>query len=437
MKTREMERALGAANPVGRGRLDGIDLEAMEADLLADLEAGFSALLELEAARPHLRRPKRFALALGSAALAVTLAAVLILAGGGSNHPSRAYGAELVRFAESTPLLLLEGPGWRVQNVYETGQGAYMPRSSRGTGSMEFLTGKPVPYESVRATCAHETVSKSGNFPVCQAERESGMLPAAVRQRKVELRWFHGSLEDSLSMAHKAPHPHGQRWIKLPVLDTAADVDTQAEFYVNQGEPGNRQMTALWSEDGYVLELRAAVPDLAAFEERLDWLTRVDSQTWLDAMPAKVVKAADHDAAVREMLKGIPVPSGFKPSRIPDEGLTTSRGQVAGAVTGIVSCLWFRQWGEARRTGDRAAATEAEEAMATSKNWPILREIAKEGGYPAKTISELAADMPSGRGRRGWRLLPQTEALGCARWGIPVLPRKQRLQRERRELRSS
>jgi hypothetical protein len=437
MKTREIEKALGAANPAGRGRLDGLDLEAMEGDLLADLEAGFSAL-ELEATRRRPRRRRRFALALGSAALAVTLAAVLVLAGGGSNHPSRAYGAELVRFAESTPLLLLEGPGWRVQNVTEEGQGAYMP-PSRGTGSMEFVTGKPIPYESVRITCAHETMSKSGKFPVCKAERESGMLPAAVRQRRVELRWFHGSLKDSLSTAHRSLHPHGQRWVKLPVLDTTADVDTRAEFYVNQGGPGNRQMTALWSEDGYVLELGAAVPDLGAFEERLGWLTRVDSRTWLDAMPAKVVKAADHDAAVREMLKGIPVPNGFKPSQIPDEGLTTDRYQVGASVTGIVSCLWFRQWGEARGTGDTAAAAEAEKAMATAKRWPILHEMAKDGAYP-ETIWELAREMPSGYWEwNGHRhpLLPRAEGLGCARWGIPVLPRKQRLQRERRELRSS
>jgi hypothetical protein len=189
-------------------------------------------------------------------------------------------------------------------------------------------------------------------------------------------------------------------------------------------------MVALWTEDGYLLEMRAAVPDQAAFEERLGWLTKVDSQTWLDAMPAKVVKAADHDAAVREMLKGIPVPSTFTPSRVPDTGLTTDRYQVGAKVTATVSCLWFRQWGEARRTGNRAKELEAERAMATSKHWAILREMAKEGAYP-ETIWELAADMPSGKGRRGWRLLPQAEALGCAREGIPVLPSKQKLQRER------
>jgi hypothetical protein len=420
MKTPEMDRALGAANPVGRGRLDGLDLEAMEADLLADLEAGFSALLELEAAHPHPRRRRRFALALGSAALAVALAAVLVLTGSGSNHPSRAYGAELVRFAEATPLLLLEGPDWRVQNVYESGQGVYMPRSSRGSGSMEFVTGPAISYGAM-------TISPDGTV--------SGMAPKAVRQRKVELSWRHGKLE--------FPGPLVRQPIKVPVLDTTALVNTRAETgyietktekkRIDWGGPGDREMAAIWNEDGYTLELRAWVSNLSAFEERLGWLSRVDSQTWLDAMPAKVVKAADHDAAVREMLKGIPVPQGFKPSQIPNEGLTTNRDQVAASVTGIVSCLWFRQWGEARGTGDREAAAEAEEAMATSRHWPILREMAKEGAYPAETVWELAADMPSGKGRRGWRLLPQTEALGCARWGIPVLPRKQRLQRERRQ----
>ena len=140
----------------------------------------------------------------------------------------------------------------------------------------------------------------------------------------------------------------------------------------------------------------------------------MDLQTWLDTLPAKVVKAADHEAAVREMLKGIPVPSTFKPSRVPDEGLNTGRYHVGGKVTATVSCLWFRQWAEARSAGDHGAELEAEKAMATAKHWRILREMAKEGEYP-RTIWELAADMPSGvwewAGRRR-PLLPRAEFPG-------------------------
>jgi hypothetical protein len=413
MNTREIAMALAAADPVDRGRLDGLDLEAMEAELLADLDGEQPAPAQPGTGtprRPH--RGRRLAFALGAATLAAAVA-VLVVLPGSSDQPSRAYGAELVRFAESTPLLLLEGPGWRVQNVYQQGN---------GEGSMEFVTGKPVPYETIWITGNDET-----------GQRQSGMFPAAVRQRKVDLAWRPGTLESSLSTARGMPHPHGRRWTKAPVLGTTADVDTRAEFFVNQGGPGNRQMTAFWSEGGNVLELRAAVRDLAAFEERLDWLSRVDSQTWLDAMPEKVVKAADHDAAVREMLKEIPVTGTFKASQVPDEGLTTNRYQVGAAVTGTVTCLWFRQWGEARRTGDRGAAAEAEEAMATAKRWPILHEMAKDGAYP-ELVWQLAAAMPSGEWPpRGWRLLPHAEGLGCARHGIPVLPWKQRLQRERRD----
>ena len=94
------------------------------------------------------------------------------------------------------------------------------------------------------------------------------------------------------------------------------------------------------------------------------------------------------------MLKGFPLPSDFKLSRIPDAGFTTNRDQVAGAVTNTVSCLWFLQWGEARRTGDRAKKLEAECAMASARHWPILRQMAKEGGRPL--IWELAASMPQG-----------------------------------------
>jgi hypothetical protein len=192
-------------------------------------------------------------------------------------------------------------------------------------------------------------------------------------------------------------------------------------------------MTAYWAEGGYVLELRAAVPDQAAFEERLNWLRKVDSDTWLDAMPAKVVKAAEHDAAVREMLQGIPLSNTFKPSRVPDEGLTTNRYQVAGAVTATVSCLWFLQWDEARRDGDSAARIEAEKAMATSKRWPILWEMSKDGAYQ-NTIWQLAEEMPQGywdfRGKKR-RLLAHAESLGCARLGLPLLPWKQQRQRER------
>jgi hypothetical protein len=416
MNTREIEASIAASDPVSEDLLNRIDLETMEAELLADLddEPPGSSLLPAEAPRP--RRARRLVLATGIAVLAAATAVVIVV-GGPSKTAPRAYGAELIRFAESTPLLLLEGSGWRVQDLQQ-----YKSREGIA-GIMEFITGKPIPDESIRIT-----VGKNG-----QVGEEGMLLPAAVRQRKVELSWRVGELEFPVPVRHP---------IRLPVLGTTALVNAHAgrtflkteagKQVIEPGRPGDRQMAAIWAEDDYVLELRAAVPDLAALEERLSWLTKVDSQAWLEAMPATVVKAADREVAVREMLKGIPLPDTFEPSRIPNEGLTTNRSQVASVVVSTVSCLWFRQWGQARRTGNRAAQLEAEKAMTTAPRWPTVRQMEKEGGS-AETLLKLVKSMPSGVWQFGphrWRLLPKAEGLGCARLGTPLLPRKMKRQRE-------
>jgi hypothetical protein len=416
MNAREIERALGAADPLRQQdeELRRIDFAAMEADLLTDIEDDLAAFAPVEPKQPR-RRPPRLALALGGAAVAAAIAVVIVLAGGSSDRSSRAYGAELVRFAESTPLLLLEGPGWRVQHVDQE-------KTREGSeGSMEFVTGKAIPYE---------TIYQTGNP---KEPREKGMAPPSVRQRRVQLSWHHESLAQAISWQRQLPHPHGRRWVKLPVLDTTAAVDTRAGFYVNQGGPGNRYMMAFWSEDGYTIELQAAVPDQAAFEERLGWLTKVDAQTWLEAMPAAVVKAADFEGTVREMVKDIPLPKTFAISRVPDEGLTTNREAVGTKVAGTVSCLWLRQWGEARRTGDEAAEVEAEKAMATSRHWKILTDVESTNGY-SPLVWEIAAAMKKGY----WDfhghhrdLLAHAESLDCARLGLPLVPEKMKRQRER------
>ena len=414
MNARELGIALTAADPVDPERLRRLDLEAMEADLLADLEDGFPPLSGEATGRPR-HRARRLALGFAAAGVAAVVALVLVLSGGGSGGTAPAYGAELVRFAESTPLLLLEGPDWRVANVTEH-------KSREGNeGQMEFLTGKAVTY---RPGLIEGTV-KTG-------ERISGLEPAAVRRRKVELRWSDDeSLAQAIEYQRGGLHPHGKHFAHLPVLGTTAFVDTRAEPFVNQGGPGDREMVALWSEDGAVLTLRAAVPDLAAFEERLGWLTKVDSQTWLEAMPAKVVDAADIEGTVREMLEGVPLPKTFAYSRVPDEGLTTARDQVVAKATGTVACLWLRQWGEARRTGDEAAEAEAVKALAGAKNWPIFREEGQP--YPAGEIEEDAAAMPRGYwlyNGHPQNLLKHAESIGCARLGLPLLPEKQQRQRE-------
>jgi hypothetical protein len=411
MTKREMETALAAADPVGREWLDGVDLEAMEAELFADAEGGGAPPLEVEPARPRPLPRRRLVLGFGAAAAAVVLVVVLVLGDGGAGRPDRAYGAELIRFAEASPRLLLDGPGWRVADAEES-------RTKGGLeGRMDFVTGKEIASHSITI----KQTAKGGQYGI-------GIAPATVRQRKVELTWSRSDLAETVDYYRRSTAPHGHRWTRLPVLGTSAAVDERAEVFVNQGGPGDREMVAFWQEDGLLLELRASVPDLAGFEERLGWLTAVDTDTWLDAMPAKVVKSTEHEATVKAMLRGVTVPAGFEASMVPEAGLTTSREQVADETTDTVACLWMRQWGEARAGGDAGAEAEAERAMASSRHWPILRERAGEPGATTPLIWQLAAEVPQGywdfRGTHRPLLKHAEGMLGCARLGVPLLPRK-------------
>jgi hypothetical protein len=143
----------------------------------------------------------------------------------------------------------------------------------------------------------------------------------------------------------------------------------------------------------------------------------VDATAWLSAMPASVVKAGDQDTAVREMLKGIPLPPGFDPSTIKTEGLTKNRYQLGASVVGTVACTWFQRWDRARHSGDRQGARAAIAAMHTARHWPILREMDKSGEYP-EVLWAFADAMSSGR----WYGRPLAgdvnSGLGCSGFGV-------------------
>jgi hypothetical protein len=65
-------------------------------------------------------------------------------------------------------------------------------------------------------------------------------------------------------------------------------------------------------------------------------------------------------------------------------------------VVGAVSCTWIEQWVAARRGGDASAAAEAVTAMAGSRDWAVLREMAPEGAYPS--VVQEYADAIAGDG---------------------------------------
>lgn len=413
MNRRETREALAAANPVPLGKTAGEPIAATELALIDSILREHREITSPSGSwpRPSGRHGPRLAIGFG-AALVLALAAVFVLSnsdGAPKAGPQSAYAAPLVHLAESTPLVLIGESGWHVEGL--------QPYSS-DEGEMQFYKGDSPPPDELP-----NPEHLEGGVP----------LPVSIRQRKAELNWY-GPIKVSAQEHSAAGVPYLDTVEKVfrfrvedrangaevrttaPVLGTTAQV-----FQYEGGSPGDRDITSLWIEDGRVLEFRSSVPDMAAFKRRLASLEKVGTTTWLDAMPASVVKSADQPKAIREILSGVDLPPGFTAADVPDEGLTTDRYQLGALTVSSVACTWFARWATGRLEGDDSQVEESVNAMAGAKSWPILREMSKEGAY-SQVIESLAAAMPRGHVWHQRPLKVDVEsALACGRrFGIPM-----------------
>jgi hypothetical protein len=358
MTNDELHRLLTAADPLPAERAAALDLGHARDALLAGVHS------EPVRRRPSgsKRRRVRVRLALATAAAAVALLALLSLNRDSNDRGSNtAWAAEELRFAEASPLVLLDAPGWRV---------FYADEESQTDGELQFR----------RDTNVADLNWRGGGI----AEWYSDRAASAVRTTTA------------------------------PVLGTFARV-----YQYEGGTPGHRDITALFRYDGRVLEFRAGAADIGAFKVLLASLARVDTDTWLSAMPASVVETRDRASTVRRMLQGVAVPPGFEAARIKGENLTKDRYQLGAAVAGTVACEWFARWADARADGDPAKEREAIAAMQTAKDWPVLRQMASQGGYPDVLLDYVKA-MPSGDWYGRPLIGELDDGLGCDSLGVDM-----------------
>jgi hypothetical protein len=333
--------AVASANPLPSDAAERLTLHEAEQEMLeAILAQSVPAPLRHGARRRWT--PGRRLGAVGAAAAAVLALLAVWPLGHDGGGPSSAL-AQLVRFANASPLVLLDAHGWEV---------IYANEDSAREGELRFQLGG--------------------------APRHLPVSVGALVGRQSDLAWRAGTLSDWIrDRAASAMSRSTAR-----VLGTTAQV-----FQYRWGRPGDRDITALWEFGGRVLEYRAEVRDLAAFDRQLSALRRVDSTTWLLAMPANVVKTPNRHQVVAQMLQGIPLPPGFTAAQIGGSQLTNDRYQLGAAVSGTVACTWFALWSHARQTGDHTGVQRAVAAMATAGHWLILRQMAAEGDYPGVLIA--------------------------------------------------
>lgn len=163
--------------------------------------------------------------------------------------------------------------------------------------------------------------------------------------------------------------------------------------------------TTIGAVDGKVYpEVRGSGMDRDAYLALLDALVWVDAATFQASLPGdRFVSDATRDLVVAKMMGDMAVPAGFDQVRTAE----LDRYQLGARVSGAVACAWLDQYAAARGAGDAAAAREAEQALAGSRDWAVLHEMDARGDYP-EVLWEYADAVSAGRVPEGY-----DSGLGC------------------------
>ncbi|RKQ92119.1 hypothetical protein C8N24_1958 [Solirubrobacter pauli] len=317
--------------------------DELDALMLDAVEAELREAIVTRPVRRRAPRRRRRLVPAAGALVAAALAATIVFLSGSGGGTDRAWAAQAVRVAEAVPRLLIDG--WTVTRA---------DQFDVGTGEMQF---------------------------------ENGV-------RRAELSWRR---DQSLA-----------GWVRDRGKSTRALADhavlgTTARVF----EYSPRDQTALWTMDGYVLELRGP-----GVEELLGRLRAVSVDVWLSAMPASVVRPGSSDRVIDEMLVDLPVPPGFDRAALDTHGAPRDRYQLGARVVAAVSCGWIKTWleGAAR---ERTAAVQALRAVERSA---VLKAMNREGHYGEVLHQHVEAVATDGTVVGGKALTvaeSYKDALGC------------------------
>lgn len=159
---------------------------------------------------------------------------------------------------------------------------------------------------------------------------------------------------------------------------------------------GTTDFTAMWVDGDLSLELRGAFPDVHVYRAVAQTLSRVDEEAWLAALPEDTVPPGERAEVVHLMLRDVPVHPDVRVDELKEGRIVSDRYQLGAEVSGAVACEWIEQWVDARAAGDESAEREAVDAMATARDWAILREMESQGGW-SQVVWEYA-DAMTGEG---------------------------------------
>jgi hypothetical protein len=360
MNDERLDALLAATNPTSDASIRSLDLGAAESELMEEIMATTSQTdLGMVGSPPgptaDPRRRYRLVVGLVAAAAAIAVAIVGVRMATDETMPSSEPTP--VDLDPTAPHVLLDLPGWSMDYVYED-------------ESLMVETG---------------TTVRSGESRFTDGEHDLSINWYLADQ-------YEGYYDDRSEVSARED---------VTVLGHPASMVTY----------GETEFAAMVEPTGdYFMEVRGDLGSKPAYLDALAALRSVSVEDWYAALPADAVVPIERGRVVDEMLAPIPVPSGFDATALRTDPWVKTRYHVAADVTSAVTCAWAQQWDAARTGGDEAGAQAAVDAMTSSTTWPILVEIAPDGGF-AQMVWEIAGEMAAGT----LDVATLEESIGCAR----------------------
>jgi hypothetical protein len=308
--------ALVEASPVRNEEVEGRDLRGADEDLLREIMST-DGPRRLSWSRLSSRfRPTKARLAVALAAVAVAIAAVTLIGVGSRGGQQSAYAAEAIEVAEANPRLLVTAPGWRVKSA---------DQFSTDFGQVYFTNG--------------------------ERELEMWWAPSSEYESFVSDRTRDGmptSYVDILGERALTAHYDG-----LGLAEYETLIPPMGDVFI---------------------AVRGVMADREQYLSVIHSLQSTDVEGWLDAMPPSVIEPSERSAALDRLLEGLPLAPTFDRAVLESDVAVADPDHLAANVAYYVACGWLDAWVAATKSGDTAAAEEVKAALATTRDWPVLRK---------------------------------------------------------------
>jgi hypothetical protein len=212
---------------------------------------------------------------------------------------------------------------------------------------------------------------------------------------------------------HRRPHGYNDEF--MPGSDADRPTDS---VRIEATEGAGVYVRAFWRTEAWDFELRGDAASFDDFDDLLAGVHAVDEGTWRSVIGSVSVLPEDRAAVVDEMLADMPLPPGFDRAALRQGGTANDRYQLGAAVASAVACGWIEQWVAAKTADDEVSAQQRADALATSHDWAVLREMKASGAYP-DVLWEYAdainggPPVPSEKGDGNGVASSYVSALGC------------------------